>query len=162
MSKPIFWENSEKNVSECRLLHHENFDPLKPHCYSKTRVYRGIHYFSYLAKKNIYCGYSLEPPRRGGSNEYPQSMFWVEIWKISDFFFLSENFPFLVVKFSIYLNRRVFVMEWARRMVKVKERKQTNEPSDLSHCSDYYALFMINHSHFDKDFCATKILWCAT
>ena len=24
--------------------------------------------------------------------------------------FLSENFPFLVVKFSLYLNRRVFVM----------------------------------------------------
>ena len=24
--------------------------------------------------KNIDCGYSLEPPRRGGSNEYPQSM----------------------------------------------------------------------------------------
>ena len=24
--------------------------------------------------------------------------------------FLSENLPFLVVKFSIYLNRRVFVM----------------------------------------------------
>ena len=32
--------------------------------------------------KNIDCGYSLEPPRRGGSNEYPQSMFWAEIWKI--------------------------------------------------------------------------------
>ena len=25
--------------------------------------------------KNIDCGYSLEPPRWGGSNEYPQSMF---------------------------------------------------------------------------------------
>ena len=25
--------------------------------------------------KNIDFGYSLEPPRRGGSNEYPQSMF---------------------------------------------------------------------------------------
>ena len=25
--------------------------------------------------QNIVCGYSLEPPRRGGSNEYPQSMF---------------------------------------------------------------------------------------
>ena len=25
--------------------------------------------------KNIDCGYSLEPPRRGGSNEYPQSTF---------------------------------------------------------------------------------------
>ena len=24
--------------------------------------------------------------------------------------FLSENFPFLVVKFSVYLNRRVFIM----------------------------------------------------
>ena len=25
--------------------------------------------------QNIDCGYLLEPPRRGGSNEYPQSMF---------------------------------------------------------------------------------------
>ena len=25
--------------------------------------------------QNIDCGYMLEPPRRGGSNEYPQSMF---------------------------------------------------------------------------------------
>ena len=28
------------------------------------------------------CGYSLEPPRRGGSNEYPQSMFLSKIRKI--------------------------------------------------------------------------------
>ena len=27
------------------------------------------------------CWYSLEPPRRGDSNEYPQSMFLAEIWK---------------------------------------------------------------------------------
>ena len=26
--------------------------------------------------QNIDCGYTLEPPRRGGSNEYLQSMFW--------------------------------------------------------------------------------------
>ena len=26
--------------------------------------------------QNIDCGYTLEPPRRGGSNDYPQSMFW--------------------------------------------------------------------------------------
>ena len=25
--------------------------------------------------QNIDCGYTLELPRRGGSNEYPQSMF---------------------------------------------------------------------------------------
>ena len=47
------------------------------------------------------CGYSLEPPR--------QSMFWSEMWKKkSDFLF--ENFQVLVVKCSIYLNTRVFVM----------------------------------------------------
>ena len=29
----------------------------------------------HTSAQNIDCGYSLEPPRRGGSNEYPQSMF---------------------------------------------------------------------------------------
>ena len=28
-----------------------------------------------ISAKNIDCGYLLEPPRRGGSNKYPQSMF---------------------------------------------------------------------------------------
>ena len=36
----------------------------------------------HISAQNIDCGYSLEPPRRGGSNEYPQSMFWAEIRKI--------------------------------------------------------------------------------
>ena len=29
----------------------------------------------HISSQNIDCGYSFEPPRRGGSNEYPQSMF---------------------------------------------------------------------------------------
>ena len=29
----------------------------------------------HISTQNIDCGYSLEPPRRGGSNEYQQSMF---------------------------------------------------------------------------------------
>ena len=29
----------------------------------------------HISAQNIDCGYSLEPPRRGGSNEYPESMF---------------------------------------------------------------------------------------
>ena len=29
-----------------------------------------------ISSQNIDCGLSLEPPRRGGSNEYPQSMFF--------------------------------------------------------------------------------------
>ena len=28
-----------------------------------------------ISAQTIDCGYSLEPPRRGGSNKYPQSMF---------------------------------------------------------------------------------------
>ena len=28
-----------------------------------------------ISAQNIDCGYSLESPQRGGSNEYPQSMF---------------------------------------------------------------------------------------
>ena len=29
----------------------------------------------HISAQNIDCGYSLEPPRRGGSNEYSQSVF---------------------------------------------------------------------------------------
>ena len=32
----------------------------------------------HISAKNIDSGYSLEPPRRGGSNEYPLSMFLAE------------------------------------------------------------------------------------
>ena len=50
-------------------------------------------------------------PRRGGSNEYPQSVFLSRNIKQNiGGFFLSENFQFLEVKLSTYLNRRVFVM----------------------------------------------------
>ena len=31
--------------------------------------------FFYIFSQNIDCGYTLEPPRRGGSNKHPKSMF---------------------------------------------------------------------------------------
>ena len=37
--------------------------------------FTGIYIIFLISDQNIDCGYSLEPPRRGGSNEYPQSMF---------------------------------------------------------------------------------------
>ena len=37
--------------------------------------------FNILAQ-NIDCVYTLEPPRQGGSNKYPQSMFWSKNKKI--------------------------------------------------------------------------------
>ena len=59
-----------------------NFDPLKPHFYIVKLGFTGVYIIFLISAKNIDCGYSLEPPRRGGSNEYPQSMFLAEICKI--------------------------------------------------------------------------------
>ena len=78
-----------------------NTDPLKPHLYIVKLGFTGVYIIFLISAQKHRLGYSLEPPRRGGSNEYPQSMFWPEVCEISEF--LSENFHFLVVKmFSIF------------------------------------------------------------
>ena len=57
-----------------------NFDPHKPHFYIVKLGLQGYTlFFLFCLNNNIDCGYSLEPPHRGGSNEYPQSMFLEEI-----------------------------------------------------------------------------------
>ena len=59
---------------------------------TKTRLFKYIEIFTtktgkfsdkkknfdifHFSAQNIDCRYSLEPPRRGGSNEYPQFMFF--------------------------------------------------------------------------------------
>ena len=40
-------------------------------------------WFFHISAQNIDCGYSLEPPRRGGSNEHPQFMFLCRNKKIN-------------------------------------------------------------------------------
>ena len=80
-----------------------NFEPLKHHSlYSKTGVYRGIHYFSISAHKH-----RLWVLIRTASSSTQQSMFWAEIWKKIRIFYLK----YLVVMFSVYQNRHVFVMQ---------------------------------------------------
>ena len=49
--------------------------PLEPHFYIAKMGYAGVYLFFLFLLQNIDCGYSLEPPRRGGSNVYPQSVF---------------------------------------------------------------------------------------
>ena len=60
-------------------IHYENM-PMQ-----YTEIFIGVKNENFQQKKfdiflifaqNIDCGYMLEPPRRGGSNKYPQSMFW--------------------------------------------------------------------------------------
>ena len=59
-------------ITKTRLY---NIEPLKPHFYIVKLGFTGVCIFFLFLLKNEDCGYSLEPPRRGGSNEYPQSMF---------------------------------------------------------------------------------------
>ena len=76
-------------ITKTRLY---NFDPLKPHFYIVKQGFTGVYIIFLILLKNIDCRYSLEPPRRGGSHEYPQSMFWAEIWKISEYFIWKFSF----------------------------------------------------------------------
>ena len=66
--------------------------PLKPHFYVVKLGFTEVIVIFLISAQNKDCGYSLEPPRRGGSNEYPQSMFWAEIWKISELFIWKLSF----------------------------------------------------------------------
>ena len=47
-----------------------------------------------VSAQNIDLGYTLEPPQRGSSNEYPQSMFWINNKKIDTSQKVAEfNYP---------------------------------------------------------------------
>ena len=52
-----------------------NFDILKPHFYTGKLRFTGYTLFFLFLFKNKDCGYVLELPLQGDSNEYPQSLF---------------------------------------------------------------------------------------
>ena len=61
---------SDSFITKTRLFKYiENFTTKKRKIQIKTSD------IFHISAQNIDCVYSLEPPRRGGSNEYPQSMF---------------------------------------------------------------------------------------
>ena len=77
------------------------------------------------------CGYSLEPPRRGGSRLAEAVLtsthnLCFEQKCEKNISFLSENFQFLEVKFSIYLHMRVFVMMWLHCNMEIVSAIWTN------------------------------------
>ena len=51
---------------------------------------------------NIDCGYSLEPPRRGGSNEYNNLCFEQKYEKYQNFFIWKFSFIFGGKIFSLF------------------------------------------------------------
>ena len=95
-----------KTITKTRLY---NFDPLKPHFYILNWGLQGYTLFFLFLLKNIDCGYSLEPPRQAVLTSTHNLCFEQKYEKYQSF--SSENFQFLEMKFSIYLNRRVFDMQ---------------------------------------------------
>ena len=80
MMKVHCTSNSTGHLLQNNIKH----NTLRKHAYSnilnilqpkKKNVLIKISDIFHISVQNIDCGYSLEPPRRGGSNEYPQSMF---------------------------------------------------------------------------------------
>ena len=52
----------------------ENFSVVNLNCKFNRKKFNILGIFA----QNIDRGYTLDPPQRGGSNEYKQSMFWVK------------------------------------------------------------------------------------
>ena len=95
MNNVVWWEYKSSESLSIKLTimteaagikTHTN--PLRKHVYSnklkfsppktdkKKKKKKNFDIF-HISAQNIDFGYSLEPPRRGGSNEYPQSMFLI-------------------------------------------------------------------------------------
>ena len=75
--------NKSQTTNNCKFFHAKH--ALREYAYSNILKILRLKHENVQMKtsdifhtfaQNIDCGYSLEPPRRGGSNEYPQSMFF--------------------------------------------------------------------------------------
>ena len=87
----------QKLVQKIKHRHHDNLSvwfipPCTPLLYSKTGVYRGIHYFLIFPLKHRLWVLARTASVRGGSNVYPQSMFWAKNKKNINFFIRQFSF----------------------------------------------------------------------
>ena len=125
-----------------------NLDPLKPHFYVVKLGFTGVYVIFLISAQNIDCGYSLEPPRRGGSNEYHNLCFGAEIWKISELFIWK--FSFFSGK-TVYLNRRVFVMLTSSSCLRVigllpSDHEQSRETPEICYSSFSWWMYFMQYA----------------
>ena len=75
----LIWQCSRQQILNCTLRKHAYLNILKisPPTTQSFQIKSLI--FFHVFAQNIDCGYSLEPPRQGGSNEYHNLCFWAEI-----------------------------------------------------------------------------------
>ena len=79
-----------------------NVYPLKPHFYIVKLEFTGVYIIFLISAQNIDCEYLLEPPRRGSSNEYPQSVFFSRNMK------KNQNFIWF---FSLFVGKILSICE---------------------------------------------------
>ena len=61
--------------------------------------------------QKIDCGYKLQPPPRGGSTEYPQSMFWLKNKKKvypdkPEFYIIKVGFKGVYIAWTCFLDAK--------------------------------------------------------
>ena len=81
----MFIKTKHKKQNNLLFLNNNRIISLRKHAHAIYRKFFGcenenfhwkIFEFFVIFAQNINCVYTFEPHRRGGSNEYPQSMFW--------------------------------------------------------------------------------------
>ena len=75
------WYNDRSKAIFITKTYQYYFDPRPPqtHFYIVKLGFTGVYIIFLISAKTYRLWYALESPRRGGSNEYPQSMFSAEI-----------------------------------------------------------------------------------
>ena len=68
-------EPQASNLGFIRITCPCNVYPFIPTIYTEKLGFAGVYLIFLFLIQIIHCGYSLELPRRGGSNVYPQHMF---------------------------------------------------------------------------------------
>ena len=108
-----------------------NFDPLKPHFYIVKLGFTGVHIIFLIFAQT----------HRGRSNGYPQYLCFEQKYELAEAVLTSSHnlcfeqkyeqhqsfylkTQFLVVKFSTYLNRRVFVLQNKNSEISTKRDKK--------------------------------------
>ena len=85
-----------------------NFDPLKPHFYIVKLGFTGVYIIFVISAQNIDCEYSLNRLDEAVLTSTNNLCLEQKYEKYQNFY--MKNCHALVVKFSVYLNRRVFVI----------------------------------------------------
>ena len=92
----LYFVNVAFPISTITITCLYNVDSLKQHFYIVKLGFTGVYIifliFARKRKQRLWVLVRTASPRR--FLRVPQSMFWAEIWKISEFLFLSEDFSF--------------------------------------------------------------------